>query len=111
MSTTRSGRCPGPQTDLVFRDGHTGITLGSTPVGRTYRERFGADYWGVHRADLQRVLSEAVGPDRILLSHHVTGLREEDGRVLVDLADGSAVSGRIVVGADGARSTTRRSER
>lgn len=102
------GEVSWPQTGLFFRDGRTGTTLGSTPVGRTYRERFGADYWGVHRADLQRVLSEAVGPDRILLSHHVTGLREEDGRVLVDLADGSALSAGLVVGADGARSMVRR---
>lgn len=97
-----------PQTDLVFREGRTGETLGRTPVGRAYRERFGADYWGVHRADLQRVLSDAVGADRILLSHHVTGLREEDDRVLLDLADGSRRSASIVVGADGARSMVRR---
>lgn len=39
-----------PQTDLVFRDGRTGETLTRTPVGETYRNRFGADYWGIHRA-------------------------------------------------------------
>lgn len=95
-------------TDLVFRDGRSGTTLGRTPVGRGYRERFGADYWGVHRADLQRVLSEAVGMERILLSHNVTGLREDGDRVLIDLADGSRRSAGIVVGADGARSIVRR---
>lgn len=93
------------QSDLIFRDGRSGVTLGRTPVGRDYRERFGADYLGVHRADLQRVLSEAVGLDRILLSHHVTGLREDDDRVLVD---GTHLSAGVVVGADGARSMVRR---
>lgn len=97
-----------PQTDLVFREGRTGTTLARTPVGRVYRERFGADYWGVHRADLQRVLSGAVGADQILLSHHVTGLREEENRVLIQLRDGSELSAGIVVGADGARSMLRR---
>lgn len=96
------------QTDLVFRDGRTGRTLGRTPVGSAYRERFGADYWGVHRADLQRVLSDAVGAERIRLSHHVVDLHEEDDRVLLDLADGSRRSAGIVVGADGARSLLRR---
>lgn len=97
-----------PQTDLIFRDGRSGSTLGRTPVGETYRRRFGADYWGVHRADLQRVLSEAVGSERVHLSHHVTGLREEEDRVIVELADGSHLSAGIVVGADGARSIVRR---
>ena len=95
------------QTDLVFRDGRSGATLGRTPVGRGYRERFGSDYLGGHRADLQRILSEAVGPDQILLSHHVTGLHEDGDRVLLDLADGTQRSAGIVVGADGARSMVR----
>ncbi|WP_435198189.1 FAD-dependent monooxygenase [Janibacter sp. GS2] len=96
------------QSDLIFRDGRTGATLGRTPVGATYRARFGADYLGVHRADLQRVLSEAVGSDRILMSRHVTGLREEGAHVLIDLADGSRRTAGVVVGADGARSLVRR---
>lgn len=96
------------QSDLIFRDGRSGTTLGRTPVGRDYRERFGADYLGVHRADLQRILSEAVGPDRILLSHHVTGLQEGGDSVRIDLADGAQRTAGIVVGADGARSMIRR---
>lgn len=97
-----------PQTDLIFRDGRSGATLGRTPVGESYRARFGADYWGVHRADLQRVLSEAVGADRILLSSEVTGLREDGDRVVVEIADGDHLDAAVVVGADGARSTVRR---
>ncbi|QGF23199.1 FAD-dependent monooxygenase [Raineyella fluvialis] len=96
------------QTDLVFRDGRSGATLARTPVGATYRERFGADYWGIHRAELQRILSSAVGAEHIRLSHKVTGLREEDDRVLIDLADGRQLSAGVVVGADGARSMVRR---
>src|SRR5699024_6173771 len=61
-------------TDLIFRNGRTGETLGRTPVGLTYRERFGADWWGLHRADLQKVLSAADGMDRILLSRYVNVL-------------------------------------
>lgn len=95
------------QTDLVFRDGRTGTTLARTPVGEAYRDRFGADYWGIHRAELQRVLSTAVGMENIRLSHKVSGLREEDDRVLIDLADGSQLSAGVVVGADGARSIIR----
>lgn len=95
-------------SDLVFRDGRSGTTLGRTSVGATYRERFGADYLGVHRADLQRVLSEGVGLDRIMLSRNVTGLREGRDHVAVELADGSELTASVVVGADGARSTVRR---
>ena len=96
-----------PQTDLVFRDGRTGETLTRTPVGETYRNRFGADYWGIHRAELQRVLSGAVGAEHIRLSHKVTGLQEQDDRVLIDLADGTQLSAGVVGGADGARSIVR----
>ena len=95
-------------SDLIFRDGRSGSVLGRTAVGETYRERFGADFWGLHRADLQRVLSEAVGVERIHLSHNVISVQDEGDHVLLDLADGSQRSAGIVVGADGARSILRR---
>ena len=47
---------------LIYRDGRTGRLIGEHPVGPSYRQRFGAPYFGIHRADLQAILSAAVGP-------------------------------------------------
>ena len=67
-------------------------------------------------ADLQRVLSAAVrgrlGADAVRLGHRVTGFTQDDGAatVTVEHADGtrSAVSGDVLVGADGVHSAVRR---
>jgi 2-polyprenyl-6-methoxyphenol hydroxylase-like FAD-dependent oxidoreductase len=49
-------------SELIYRDGRTGRIIASHPVGKAdrYAAAFGAPYLGVHRADLQRVLSGAL---------------------------------------------------
>src|SRR4051794_15817364 len=50
-------------SELIYRDGRTGQRIAAHPVrsdGR-YRERCGAPYLGIHRADLQKSLSGALG--------------------------------------------------
>ncbi len=46
-------------TELIFRDGRSGARVAAHPVrdGGAYRAKVGAPYYGVHRADLQKVLS------------------------------------------------------
>ena len=65
-------------TELIYRDGATGARIAAHPVrlGQAYRQRFGAPYCGLHRADLQRVLSAALGGEGLHL-----------GRRLVELED------------------------
>jgi salicylate hydroxylase len=65
-------------TELIYRDGATGARIAAHPIrlGQAYRLRFGAPYCGLHRADLQRVLSAALGGDGLHL-----------GRRLVELED------------------------
>ena len=50
-------------TELIYRDWRTGDRIAAHPVaqGRWYVQRFGAPYFGIHRADLQRILSGAFG--------------------------------------------------
>jgi 2-polyprenyl-6-methoxyphenol hydroxylase-like FAD-dependent oxidoreductase len=86
-----------------------------------YREPAGLDagyawpQFSVHRADLQRVLSDAVrdrlGDDVIRLGHRVTGFTQDDAGVTatVEHADGtrSRVAGDVLVGADGVHSVVR----
>lgn len=54
--------------ELIFRDGRSGEVIGRHYGGEEYRRRYGAPYAGVHRADLQAILSEAVGPDTLHLA-------------------------------------------
>jgi salicylate hydroxylase len=96
-------------SELIWRDGRTGARAAAHPVamGGAYRGRFGAPYLGIHRADLQRVLGGAHGPERLHLGHRLVGLDERHGVVRLDFATGESVEADVVIGADGSRSTVR----
>jgi salicylate hydroxylase len=93
---------------LIYRDGRSGEVIGQHRGEPSYREQFGGSYWGVHRADLQAVLSQAVGLERIHLSHRLTDLVQHSDRVSLSFANGRQIDADLVIGADGARSITRR---
>ncbi|WP_321801023.1 FAD-dependent monooxygenase [Caballeronia sp. J97] len=93
---------------LIYRDGRSGKVIGQHSGAPSYREQFGGSYWGVHRADLQAVLSQAVGLERISLGHRLIDLVQHPDRVSLSFANGRRVDADLVIGADGARSITRR---
>lgn len=95
-------------TQLIFRDGRSGDRIAAVPVGDDYREQFGASFWGIHRAQLQRILSTAVGPGQIHLAKELVSLEDTGDEVLLRFADGSDATANLVVGADGARSLIRK---
>ncbi|WP_433033441.1 FAD-dependent monooxygenase [Actinomycetospora sp. CA-053990] len=96
-------------TELIYRDGRSGARIAAHPGAGAYRERFGAPYWGVHRVDLQQTLAgaftAAAGEERLHLGRAVAAVDAEAGTLT--LADGSQVTGDVVVGADGVHSTVR----
>ena len=96
-------------TELIYRDWRGGGRIAAHPValGGQYRERFGAPYFGVHRADLQRVLIDAVGADAIALGHRLQSVEEDGGRLRLGFANGRVEQPDLVVGADGVRSKLR----
>jgi 2-polyprenyl-6-methoxyphenol hydroxylase-like FAD-dependent oxidoreductase len=61
------------------------------------------------RADLQSVLADALGRDRIWLSAGVASVREDRDRVTVVIDDGSTIETELLFGADGVRSSVRSS--
>jgi salicylate hydroxylase len=65
--------------------------------------RYGAPYIAVHRADLLRVLADAVPEGVVELGRHVSGV---DGASLV-FDDGSSAAFDAVIGADGIHSVVR----
>ncbi|NML31713.1 FAD-dependent monooxygenase [Paraburkholderia antibiotica] len=93
---------------LVYRDGRSGEVIGHHRGAPDYRGQFGGSYWGVHRADLQAILSSAVGLDRIKLGHRLVELTQNADRVELTFQNGERVEADLVIGADGARSLTRR---
>jgi 2-polyprenyl-6-methoxyphenol hydroxylase-like FAD-dependent oxidoreductase len=80
-----------PRDDLLTRIGY---------------EALGWETYGILRSELQEVMLEAVPAERLRLGRTCVGATE-DGQALLDDAD--LVVGDIVVGADGIRSTVRRS--
>ena len=95
-------------TELVYRDGRTGARIAAHAGGASYRARFDAPYWGIHRVDLQQTLATAVRPENLHLGRAVTGVTSgtADGAVLT-FEDRSTTTADVVVGADGVHSVVR----
>ena len=96
-------------TELIHRDGRTGVRVSSHPVrlGGRYEARFGAPYFGIHRADLQKALSKRLG-GAIHLGHGLVSLAESASSVRMSFANGVERDVDMVVGSDGVRSVVRR---
>jgi salicylate hydroxylase len=97
-------------TELVHRHWQDGSRVAAHPVaeGNAYVDRFGAPYFGIHRADLQKTLSGAFGVEHLHLGCRLTDLVPERESVVLEFADGRVERADVVVGADGVRSTVRR---
>ena len=97
-------------TELIYRDWRSGRRVAAYPVRQDgqYQKRFGAPYYGIHRADLQRVLSGALGGAGLHLGHCLSGLVDRGDGIRLEFADGRSAEADLVVGADGVRSVVRR---
>ena len=97
-------------SELIWRGWREGRRIAAFPIaqGGAYRTRFGAPFIGIHRADLQRVLGAAHGPDRLHLGHRLISIKEKNRVVQLDFANGNRTEVDILVGADGQRSIVRR---
>ncbi len=93
-----------------FRRYDTGELMHAIPFAAAHERAHGAPYYHIHRADLHSMLVDcvlALDPNCITLNARVTGFTETDQQVSVNLADGSSVSGDLLIGADGIRSAIR----
>jgi salicylate hydroxylase len=95
-------------TELIWRGWNDDRKIVAFPNEGAYRERFGAPYFGIHRADLQRVLGGMHGPDRLHLGHRLAGISEHDDVIRLSFANGHTAEVDILIGADGVRSEVRR---
>ena len=74
-----------------------------------YRSRFGALTRQVHRADLHRLLSNALEKDVIRLGHDLVDIEERANDVCLTFADGATASAEAVIACDGLKSYVRTS--
>jgi salicylate hydroxylase len=100
---------------VVVRDIGTGREIGQIALGPFMRERFGAPYWVIHRADLQTILLDAVRsmPSiRLVMGRTVDEASETSSGVTAGLvtAKGARESASfdLLIGADGVWSKVRR---
>ncbi|WP_375463911.1 FAD-dependent monooxygenase [uncultured Methylobacterium sp.] len=93
----------------------TGREIGAVALGARARERYGAPYYVIHRADLQTLLLDAVRARsgiRLMVGRAVIGLTETSEAVTLALERGDGtrsdpLAAGLVVGADGLRSRLR----
>lgn len=67
----------------------------------------GAPCLGIHRADLQRSLAEALAPERLHCGRACVGVEAGERSAAALFADGSRVEADLVIGADGIHSAVR----
>jgi salicylate hydroxylase len=101
---------------VVVRGIGSGLEIGQVALGSFMRERFGAPYWVVHRADLQTILLDAVRSEpsiRLVMGRNVENVGDTADRAELTLVTGNGARENAVfdaiIGADGVWSTVRRS--
>lgn len=93
----------------IICDGLTGAEL--RVIDRSdVRQRYGAAYYMLHRADLHAMLVAAVRHNdsaAIMTDHHLAGIGIGDDSVRLDFTAAGTINASIVIAADGARSRVR----
>ncbi len=88
----------------------TGEVLVERERGTMVEAQYGAPYIHLHRADLHRLLAdalEAAQPGAIRLDHRLEQISSDPDRAVMRFAGGMEVSAAVAVGADGVKSITR----
>ncbi|WP_278236899.1 FAD-dependent urate hydroxylase HpxO [Isoptericola sp. AK164] len=96
----------GAMDDMAYLDGHTGETLCRFSLAPV-TEQTGQKPYPVARADLQRLLMESFGTEKIHLGRRLVSVADDGEQVTATFADGSTDTADLLVGADGARSVVR----
>lgn len=98
-----------PKNVWMF-DAMDGKPIVAVETGPEFLARYGNPYIVIHRVDLHNCLTEACRSlPNVALDENaqVTGFTDHGDRISVALADGRAVEGDLLIGADGVRSRVR----
>ena len=95
---------------LEARMGRSGLQLFNIPVANAAIERWGAPYLNIYRADYITALHKALRakrPDAVHLGAEIIGYEQTTNAVRAQLADGSHITGDVLIGSDGVHSLIR----
>jgi salicylate hydroxylase len=92
---------------ISFRTWSDGTEICHYALGREVEEEFKAPYLLLHRADLHRVMADAVPPASVRLGTEVVGIEQDGTCARVTTAGGERLAADLVVAADGIRSAAR----
>ncbi|WPH21936.1 FAD-dependent monooxygenase [Variovorax paradoxus] len=95
---------------LVVQSAGSGTELARLPLGDAMRERYGAPYLCVHRADLHALLLEAVrarGRGTLVTDARIAQVETSDDLVCISSSGARAWEGEALIGADGLWSLAR----
>ena len=98
-----------PQS-IALRHFETGKAFFENPFTESFIEKFGAPFYAFHRADLHKMLLDAVernDPNCIIVGKRLRTLAEDADGVNLSFEDGSEEREELVVGADGVHSAVR----
>ncbi|UTX49611.1 FAD-dependent monooxygenase [Chryseobacterium sp. MA9] len=80
------------------------------PISKTeileLETRYNSCNVAIHRAELQKILTENLNPDSIQLNHSLQKIKKEENYIL-DFENGNQIESKIVFGADGIKSPVR----
>ena len=96
----------GSMDDMAYVDGLTGETMCQFSLAPV-TEQTGQKPYPVARADLQALLMERFGLDKVRLGMRMESIDDDGTTVTATFADGSTDTADMLIGADGARSITR----
>jgi FAD-dependent urate hydroxylase len=91
---------------MSYVDGHTGATMCRFSM-QPLIDEVGQRPYPIARAELQLMLMQAYGIDRIHFGMKMVGVRDGGDAATATFSDGTTVSADVVIGADGASSLTR----
>jgi salicylate hydroxylase len=94
--------------EMVFLDLNTDERLlGCDLDGPAAIERYGGNFYPVHRADLLESLHRLLPPEVVRVNSKVVSFKETPDEVVVQLAEGDELRGDLLIGADGLKSAVR----
>lgn len=97
----------GDMAFMAYQNYHTGQTLTRFPM-RPLVDLVGEFPYPAARAELQVMLLDAFGHERVFLDKRLTHLEDNGTQVTAWFADGSSAKGDLLIGADGTHSMVRR---
>ena len=96
----------GAMDRMAYRDGRTGETLTDFSLQPLY-ERVGQRAYPVVRADLQNMLIDAFGREKVAFGARLVRLEDDGRQVTAHFEDGRTATGDLLVAADGVHSLAR----